>query len=112
LAGIDAADEADGLAAGVALGLLFAVGDEDLVGEAEVAGFGVGDTVFSVVTDTVGSLLFSGDAAGEAASSWAIANGAAAAQIRVRARTVIFIRFSFLEFRGGNSETRRRALSI
>src|SRR5881394_2799732 len=106
-AGIDADD--DGLAVADSVGLLLAAGDEDFVGEAEAVGFGVGDTVFSVVTETVGSLLFS---AGDALSSWANASGAAAAKSRLRAKTVIFIRFSLLEFRGGNSETRPRAVSI
>ena len=90
----------DGLVPGVALGLLLAEGDDDFAGEADDFGFGVGETVFSVVTETLGSVLFSdavssGEAAGEGLSSWAIANGAAAANRAVRARTAIFIWFSF-----------------
>src|SRR5438045_9110426 len=86
----------DGLVPGVALGLLLAEGDDDFVGEADAFGLGVGETVFSVVTETLGSLVFS-DAvsAGDGLSSWANANGTAAANRAVTARTAIFIRFSF-----------------
>jgi hypothetical protein len=100
LAGIAAVDDglaADaGLVAGVALGLLFADGDADFVGEADDFGFGVGETVFSVVTETLGSLRFSDAvASGEGLSSWAYANGTTAANRVARARTAIFIWFSF-----------------
>jgi hypothetical protein len=84
---------------GVALGLvLLAAGDEDWVGEGEVAALGVGE-VFSVVTDTLGSSAFSeavasGEAAGEGLSSWARANGVAAAKRAIMATSVIFIWFS------------------
>src|SRR5882724_7327358 len=99
LAGITAA--ADGLLSGVALGLLFAEGDDDFVGEADAAGFGVGETVFSVVTETLGSPLFSDAVAvGDGLSSWANANGTAAANRAVTARTAIFICFSFWNFTG------------
>jgi hypothetical protein len=56
-----ATDEA--VAAGVGLGLLFvAAGEEAFVAAGELSGFGVGEAVFSVVTDTLGSndSLFSG----------------------------------------------------
>jgi len=99
LLGITAADE--GLVVGDSLGLLLAAGDEDFVGEGDAVGFGEGGAVFSVVTETVGSsdaLFSAGDAAGEGLFSWANANGAAAAKSAVRARTVIFIWFSLLEF--------------
>ena len=70
MAGITAADdglaEEDGLVPGVALGLLFAEGDADFVGEADDFGFGVGEVLFSVVTETLGS---SGEAAGDGLSS-------------------------------------------
>lgn len=93
LEGITAAG--DELAAGAALGLLFvASGDEDLLGEGEVCGFGVGDEVFSVVTETLGSeVLLSRDAAGDglAVSSWAAAKGTAAAKRAAIATMVIFI---------------------
>jgi len=101
LAGITAA--ADGLLAGVALGLglLLAAGDDDFAGEADDAGFGVGETVFSVVTETLGSPLFSDAvAAGDGLSSWANANGTAAANRAATARTAIFICFSFWIFSG------------
>src|SRR2546430_8166121 len=99
LAGITAA--ADGLPAGVALGLLLAEGDDDFVGEADDAGFGVGETVFSVVTETLGSPLFSDAvAAGDGLSSWANAKGTAAANRAVTARTAIFICLSFGLLRG------------
>src|SRR5213075_2025166 len=99
LAGITAA--ADGLLAGVALGLLLAEGDDDFVGEVDGAGFGVGEMVFSVVTETLGSPLFSDAvAAGDGLSSWANANGTAAAHRAVTARTAIFICFSFWTFAG------------
>jgi len=95
LVGITADDER--LVVGDSLGLLLAAGDEDFVGEGDAVGFGVGGAVFSVATETVGSsdVLFSvGDAAGDGLSSWANANGAAAAKSAVKARTVIFIWFS------------------
>jgi len=91
--------DATGLVLGVSLGLLFAAGDEDFVGEGEAFGFGVGETVFAVVTDTLGSdelvlaeAVNSGDAAGEGLSSWAKARGVPAAKrSAVRARTMVFI---------------------
>jgi hypothetical protein len=49
-----AADEA--FVAGVGLGLLLvAAGEEAFVAVGELSGFGVGEAVFSVVTDTLGS---------------------------------------------------------
>jgi hypothetical protein len=103
LAGITAAEE--GLAAGDSVGLLLALGEEDLVGDGELCGFGVGDEVFSVVTETLGSsdLLFSdGEASGDGLSSCAKAKGTAAAKSAVSARTVIFIRFSYRNFEGSS----------
>ena len=96
LTGITAAGEE--LLLGVALGLDFvAAGEEDLLGEAVVSGFGDGEAVFSVVTDTVGSEgVVSGSGVG--LSSWANARGAAARRA-VRQRTVIFIGFSWLIWR-------------
>jgi hypothetical protein len=53
------------------------------------------------VTETLGSdvlfsvVVISGDAAGEGLSSWARANGAAAAKRTVMAAMVIFIWFSY-----------------
>jgi hypothetical protein len=91
------------LAAGDSLGLLLALGEDDLVGDGEACGFGVGDEVFSVVTETLGSsdlVVSDGEAAGDGLSSWAKANGTAAAKSAVSARTVIFIRFSLLEYLG------------
>jgi hypothetical protein len=95
LAGISAAE--DGLVAGLSLGVLLALGDEDLLGDGEAFGFGVGvgDEVFSVVTETLGS---DGAAAGDGLSSWAKANGTAVAKSAASARTVIFIRFSNWNF--------------
>ena len=84
--GISAAGEE--LLLGVALAL--AAGDEDLVGEGELFGFGVGEAVFSVVTETLGSEGFS--AAGEALSSWATAIGTAAVdKAAIRAKSASFI---------------------
>jgi hypothetical protein len=86
----------DELALGVALGLvLLTAGDEDLLGEGEVSDLG-GGGVLSVVTDTLGSSAFSevvasGEAAGDGLSSWARANGVAAAKRAVMATSVIFI---------------------
>src|SRR2546423_12783244 len=82
LAGITAAG--DELAVVVGASLFFAAGDDDLVGEADASDLGAGDALFSVATETVGSLLFStavdcGEAAGDGLSSWAKANGVAAA---------------------------------
>ena len=95
LAGITA--EGDELVLGVALGLLFvAAGEEDLLGDGELSDFGVGETVFSVVTETlVSGAVASGDAAGDGldVSSWAKANGVAAAKRAVTAMIVIFIWF-------------------
>jgi hypothetical protein len=88
----------DELALGVALELDFVeAGEEAFVGEAEACGFGEGDIVFSVVTETEGSdglvgAVASGGA-GEALSSWARVSGAAAKRT-ARQRTVIFIGFS------------------
>ena len=100
--GITAAD------AGLVLGLVFVVaaGEVVLVGDGEVSGFGVGDAVFSVVTDTLGSDVLvsalsgtavSGDEAGEGleVSSWATATDKAAA-IKTRGRTYFFIWVSFI----------------
>jgi hypothetical protein len=90
LVGISAAGEA--LLLGVALGLALAAGDEDLLGEGELFGFGVGEAVFSVVTETLGSEGFS--AAGEALSSWANAIGTAAVdKAAIRAKSASFIWF-------------------
>jgi hypothetical protein len=76
---------------GASLAVLFADGDEDFFGDADASAFGLGEAVFSVVTETVGSeAVASGDAAGEALSSWATANRAPANSV-VRARTVIFM---------------------
>ena len=95
-AGISVAVEE--LGAGLTLALLLAEGDEDFAGEVDAAGLGVGETVFSVVTETLGSddVLFSdavssGDAAGDGLSSWANASGTAPANRAVAARTAIFI---------------------
>jgi hypothetical protein len=91
---------------GVSLGLGLVAGDEDFVGEGdavdfgEALDFGEGDAVVSVVTETLGSdvlfsvVVISGDAAGEGLSSWARANGVAAAKRAVMAAMVIFIWFS------------------
>jgi hypothetical protein len=75
------------------LGLdLGAAGDKDLVGDAEGFGFGEGEAVFSVVTDTVGSEgVVSGS--GEEVTCCATANGPAIKRA-ARQRTVIFIGFS------------------
>src|SRR4051812_4065136 len=91
LTGITAA--AGELLLGLGLGLDFAAaGEEDLVGEAEGLGFGVGEAVFSVVTDTVGSDgVVSGS--GEEVTSWVRASGAVVNRA-ARQRTVIFIGFS------------------
>ena len=71
-----------------------AAGDEDLLGEVEAAGFGEGEAVFSVVTETLGSdAVASGEAAGDALSSWVRASGAAAKKATT-ATSVIFIWFS------------------
>jgi hypothetical protein len=87
-----------------------AEGDEDFFGDADASAFGLGDAVFSVVTETVVSeAVASGEAAGDGLSSWAPANRAPANSV-VRARTVIFIWFSLVEF-GGSSRARVR-LSI
>jgi hypothetical protein len=102
------ADDGEELVSGVALGVVFAAGEEDLVGDADALGFGVGDTVFSVVTETVGSVLFSGAAAGDGLSSWPKVNGTAAAvNNTAKARTVIFILFLLIGFLGGKSEPSR-----
>ena len=89
----------DVLVLGVALGLLLvAAGEEDLLGEGVASDLGAGEAVFSVVTDTLGSELVSGFseavAAGDGLSSWARANGVAAAKSAVMATIVIFIWFS------------------
>jgi hypothetical protein len=108
LLGITAA--AEELADGASLAVLFAEGDEDFFGDADASAFGLGDAVFSVVTETVGSEAdASGEAAGDGLSSWARANRAPANSV-VTARTVIFIWFSLVEF-GGSSRARVR-LSI
>jgi hypothetical protein len=101
LAGITAAGDA--LVDGASLALLFAAGEDDLVGDGEAEGFGVGDSVFSVVTETLGSeVVASGEAAGDGLSSWAKANVTATANNALSARTVIFMWFSFWNL-GGNS---------
>ena len=85
--------------AGLALGLVFVVAGEDvLVGEAE--GFGVGD-VFSVVTETLGSvrlvsalsgIVTSGESAGDGLAVSSCANpGRIANTIKARTRTSVFI---------------------
>src|SRR5688500_18448283 len=89
--------------AGVALGLLLvAGGDDSLAGAGELVGFGLGEASLSVLIDTLGSAdsvfsetVISGDdsGAGVAVSSWASANGAAAANSRLMARMVFFICF-------------------
>jgi len=89
----------DVLVLGVALGLvLVAAGEEDLLGDAVAAVFGAGEAVFSVVTETLGSwfsaAVASGEAAGDAVSSWARARDVAAAKSAVIATIVIFIWFS------------------
>jgi hypothetical protein len=88
------------LVLGVALGLdLVAAGEEDLLGDAEDCGFGLGEAVFSVVTETDGSdlvvsgVVVSGGGAGDALSSWVKASWAVANRA-ARQRTVIFIGFS------------------
>jgi hypothetical protein len=92
--------DGDELVLGVAgsLGVLLAAGDEDFVGEGDASGFsdfGAGEAVFSVVTETLGSeAVASGEAAGDGLSSWASANGVAAAKRAVMATSVIFIWFS------------------
>src|SRR3954454_11389431 len=96
---------AEELVDGAALAVLFADGDEDFLGDAETSAFGLGDAVFSVVTETVGSEAdASGEAAGDGLSSWATANRAPANSV-VRARAVIFIWFSLVEF-GGRARAR------
>lgn len=108
LLGITAAGEE--LVDGASLAVLFADGDEDFFGDADASAFGLGDAVFSVATETVVSaVVASGDAAGDGLSSWATANKAPANSV-VRAKTVIFIWFSLVEF-GGSSRARVR-LSI
>src|SRR4051812_25757328 len=88
LTGMAAAGEE--LLAGLGLGLdLAAVGEEDLVGDADGLGFGDGEAVFSVVTETVGSEgVVSGS--GEEVTSWQRASGPAVKRA-ARQRTVIFI---------------------
>ncbi len=80
--------------------LLFAEGDDFFVAAGEVLRLGAGEAVFSVVTDTLGSVVSvfsgvvaSGDDAGAGldVSSWASAKGAAARMSAVMAATVIFI---------------------
>src|ERR1041384_8040134 len=96
LLGITAAAEA--VVDGASLAVLLADGDEDFFGEADASTLGLGDAVFSVATDTVVSEAeASGDAAGDGLSSWATANRAPANSV-VRARTVIFIWFSLVDF--------------
>lgn len=82
---------------GVALGLdLVDADEEDLLGEADDCGFGLGEAVFSVVTDTEGSdlvvvgVVTSGGGAGDALSSCVNASPAVANRA-ARQRTVIFI---------------------
>jgi hypothetical protein len=79
----------------VALGLVLeAAGVDDLLGVGEVAGLGV-EALFSVVTETLGSeVVASGTGAGDGLSSWASANGVAAAKRAVIATRMIFIWFS------------------
>ena len=92
--GMTAAGDELVLGAVLALGLDFgAAGEEDLLGEGEAFGFGEGDAVFSVVIDTEGSDELVSGGAGEALSSWARVNGAAANRT-AKQRTVIFIGFS------------------
>jgi len=57
---------------GVVLALLFSAGDDFAAGDGEALGFGEGEAVFSVVTET---LVSEGDAAG---FSDAVASGEAA----------------------------------
>jgi hypothetical protein len=90
----------DELVLGVALGLdLVAAGEEDLLGEAEDCGLGLGEAVFSVVTETVGSdlvvsgVVTSGGGVGDALSSCVKASEAVANRV-ARQRTTIFIGFS------------------
>jgi hypothetical protein len=92
-AGITAAG--DDFVVGVALGLVLeAAGVDDLLGVGEVAGLGV-EALFSVVTETLGSeVVASGTEAGDGLSSWASANGVAAAKRAVIATSLIFIWFS------------------
>jgi hypothetical protein len=88
------------LGAGVSVGLLLAEGDDDFVGGADAVafGFGVGETVFSVVTETLGSeAVASGVVAGAEVTSWARATGTVTANRAATARIAIFIWFSFLE---------------
>jgi hypothetical protein len=89
----------DELVLGVALALdLGAPGEEDLLGEVEGFGFGVGEAVFSVVTETDGSdlvvsgVVVSGGADGDALSSCARASVPAASRA-ARQKKVIFIGF-------------------
>ena len=82
---------------------LFGEGGADFTAAAgELADFGAGDAVFSVVTDTLGSedegSAFSGgvisgeaDGLGLDSSTWARANGAEAIRRAVKARMVLFI---------------------
>jgi hypothetical protein len=69
-----------------------------LVGEGDAADFGAAVAVASVGTETLGScfseMVASGEAAGAGLSSWARANGVAAAKSAVRATIMIFIWFS------------------
>jgi hypothetical protein len=93
---------------GVALGLVFvAAGEEDFVGEGDASDFGAGVAVASVVTETLGSCfseaVASGEAAGDGLSSWATANGMAAAKSAVMAAIMIFIWFSGYGFGAGAS---------
>ncbi len=86
------------------MGLLFAEGGGFFVAAGDVLTFGAGEAVFSVVTDTLGSVVSvfsgvvaSGDEAGVGldVSSWASAKGAAARTSAVMAAIVIFILFGF-----------------
>ena len=83
------------------VGLLFGSGEEGFVAAGELAGLGAGVADFSVVTETLGSVVSvfrEADASGEASgagleSSWAKANGAAARTTAARVRIVNFICF-------------------
>jgi hypothetical protein len=86
---------------GAVLALLFSAGDDFGEADGEALGFGDGEAVFSVVTETLVSegdavgfsdTVASGEAAGMGlASSWARAKGAAAMTRAEMARIIVFI---------------------
>src|SRR5437763_12769011 len=97
---------------GVGLALLFSAGDDFGEADGEALGFGEGEAVFSVVTETLVSegdavgfsdAVASGEAAGEGLdSSWARAKGTAAKTRAVRTSIIVFI-CVFLFFESGRT---------